>query len=82
MIHLPTGVGSSITTAAYGASTAAISTGWLSVVMNWNWGTISFMVGILAAVFTAGVNAWYRRKTYYLMERARAEGKIYYEYKE
>ena len=50
--------------------------------MNWNWGTISFMVGILAAVFTAAINAWYKRKTYALMERSVREGKVYYEYKE
>lgn len=82
MIQVPTGIGNTITTAAYSASTTAVTAGWFSVVMNWNWGTISFMVGILAAVFTAGINAWYKRKTYALMERSVREGKVYYEYKE
>lgn len=82
MIRLPSGIGNTITTAAYGSSSGAIATGWLSVVMHWDWGTISFMVGILAAVFTAAINYWYKRKTYALMERLGKEGKVYYEYKE
>lgn len=81
-MRIPTGIGSTITNAAYGSSAGAVVTGWLGAVMHWDWSTISFIVGILAALFTAGINAWYKRKTYALMEKLGKEGKVYYEYKE
>lgn len=78
----PTELGNGLTAMAYGSSGSAVVTGWLGTVMHWDWSTISFIVGVLAAVITAAVNIWYKRKTYALMERLGKEGKVYYEYKE
>lgn len=78
----PTELGNSLTAMAYGSSGGAAVTGWLGTVMQWDWSTISFIVGILVAAATFLVNWWYKRKTYALMERLGKEGKVYYEYKE
>lgn len=80
-MKIPTGLSTTITNAAYGSSAGAGVMGWLGAVMHWDWSTISFIVGVLAALFTAGINAWYRRKTYALMEKLGKEGRVYYEYK-
>lgn len=60
----------------------AVSGGWLAEVMSWNWSAISFITATVCAVLTLIWNAYYKRRTYKLLEEQARKGSIKYEFKD
>lgn len=83
MIEVGDMVGSDLATRAGAAVTGAmVSGGWLAELMNWDWGTISFITATVCAVITMAWNAYYKRRTFKLLEEHARKGVIKYELKD
>lgn len=83
MIKVGDVVGADLTTRAGAAVTGAtVSGGWLAELMSWNWSAISFITATLCAVLTLAWNAYYKRRTYKLLEEHARKGAIKYEFKD
>ena len=83
MIKVGDVVGSDLTTRAGAAVTGAtVSGGWLAELMSWNWSAISFITATVCAVLTLAWNAYYKRRTYKLLEEHARKGAIKYEFKD
>ena len=50
--------------------------------MSWNWSTISFITATVCAVLTLAWNAYYKRRTFKLLEEQARKGTIKYEFKD
>lgn len=71
-----------ITKAGTTVTTAAVSGGWVAEVMSWNWSAISFITATVCAVLTLVWNAYYKRRTFKLLEEQARKGIIKYEFKD
>lgn len=71
-----------ITRAGTAVTGAAVSGGWLAEVMSWNWSAISFITATACAVLTLVWNAYYKRRTFKLLEEQVRKGSIKYEFKD
>lgn len=83
MIKVGDMVGADLATRAGAAVTGAtVSGGWLAELMSWNWSTISFITATVCAVLTPAWNAYYKRRTFKLLEEQARKGTIKYEFKD
>lgn len=83
MIKVGDVVGVDLATRAGAAVTGAtVSGGWLAELMSWNWSVISFITATICAVLTLAWNAYYKRRTYKLLEEHARKGAIKYEFKD
>lgn len=83
MIKVGDVVGADLVTRAGAAVTGAtVSGGWLAELMSWNWSVISFITATICAVLTLAWNAYYKRRTYKLLEEHARKGAIKYEFKD
>ena len=83
MIKVGDVVGADLTTRAGAVVTGAtVSGGWLAELMSWNWSVISFITATVCAVLTLAWNAYYKRRTYKLLEEHARKGAIKYEFKD
>ena len=83
MIKVGDVVGTDLTTRAGAAVTGAtVSGGWLAELMSWNWSTISFITATVCAVLTLAWNAYYKWRTFNLLEEHARKGNIKYEFKD
>lgn len=83
MIKVGDMVGPDLTTRVGAAATGAtVSGGWLAELMSWNWSTISFITATVCAVLTLAWNAYYKRRTFKLLEEQARKGTIKYEFKD
>lgn len=83
MIKVGDVVGADLATRAGAAVTGAtVSGGWLAELMSWNWSVISFITATVCAVLTLAWNAYYKRRTYKLLEEYARKGSIKYEFKD
>lgn len=71
-----------LTRAGTAVTTAAVSGGWLADIMSWNWSAISFITATVCAVLTLVWNAYYKRRTFKLLEEQARKGSIKYEFKD
>lgn len=83
MIKVGDVVGADLATRTGAAVTGAtVSGGWLAELMSWNWSTISFITATVCAVLTLAWNAYYKRRTFKLLEEQARKGTIKYEFKD
>lgn len=83
MIKVGDVVGADLATRAGAAVTGAtVSGGWLAELMSWDWSVISFITATICAVLTLAWNAYYKRRTYKLLEEHARKGAIKYEFKD
>lgn len=83
MIKVGGVVGADLATRAGAAVTGAtVSGGWLAELMSWDWSVISFITATVCAVLTLAWNAYYKRRTYKLLEEHARKGAIKYEFKD
>lgn len=83
MIKVGDVVGADLATRAGAVVTGTtVSGGWLAELMSWNWSVISFITATVCAVLTLAWNAYYKRRTYKLLEEHARKGAIKYELKD
>ncbi|WPK32968.1 holin [Escherichia phage AV102] len=83
MIKVGDVVGADLATRAGAAVTGAtVSGGWLAELRSWDWSVISFITATVCAVLTLAWNAYYKWRTYKLLEEHARKGAIKYEFKD